>query len=298
MLGLYGPFGLIMNLTLWVLGMILGYAALQWAGGSQLAAGHSVGFGQDLYFSAATLVSSGTGSLSAQTGFARLIQVIDAASGLLTLAIVIGYLPALFQAYSRREATVSKLDARAGSPPTAGRLVIRTARRGGWSTTNDYLAEWETWTAELMETHLSYPILAYYRSQHVNQGWLAALCAVLDSCALTVAAAPAGTVDAARFTFAIGRHAVADLSYTFHTTPMPPAVDRLPPASLEVLLSELREIGVEIDQETSTIAERLGHLRGLYEPYVNALANRLDLRLPDWMATESPTDNWRTTEWH
>jgi hypothetical protein len=298
MLGLYGPFGLLMNLTLWVLGMIVGYAALQWAGGSQLAVGHGVTFGQDLYFSAATLVSSGTGSLSAQTTFARVIQVIDAASGLLTLAIVIGYLPALFQAYSRREATVSQLDARAGSPPTAGRLLIRAARRGGWPPTNDYLGEWETWTAELMETHLSYPILAYYRSQHVNQSWLAALCTVLDACALTVAAAPAGTVDAARYTFAIGRHAVADLSYTFHTTPTPPVVDRLPMASFERLLAELREGGVEIEHESATVFDRLRRMRELYEPYVNGLAHKLALRVPEWTATESPTDNWRTTEWH
>jgi hypothetical protein len=298
MLGLYGPLSLVINLALWLLGMVIGYAALQWAGGSQLSVGQGVHFGQDLYFSAATLVSSGTGSLSAQTPFARIIQVTDAASGLLTLAIVIGYLPALFQAYSKREATVSKLDARAGSPPTAGRLVIRATQRGGWPALNDYLGDWETWTAELMETHLSYPILASYRSQHVNQSWLAALCTVLDSCALTVAAAPAGTVDAARYTLAIARHAVADLSYTFRTEPTPPALDRLPMASLEQLLADLREGGVEVVEEPATVHARLVRMRALYEPYVNALAQRLSLALPEWTAPESPTDNWRTTQWH
>jgi len=298
MLGLYGPLSLVMNLALWLLGMVVGYAALQWAGGSRLAVGPGVHFGQDLYFSAATLVSSGTGTLSAQTGFARAVQVTDAASGLLTLAIVIGYLPALFQAYSKREATVSKLDARAGSPPTAGRLVMRSTRRGGWPAINDYLGEWETWTAELMESHLSYPILASYRSQHVNQNWLAAMCTVLDSCALTVALAPVGTVDDARFTFAIARHAVADLSYTFRTEPTPPAVDRLPMASLEQLIVDLREGGVEIGEALGTVYARLVRMRALYEPYVTALAAKLDVTLPAWTAPESPTDNWRTTEWH
>ena len=148
-----------------------------------------------------------------------------------------------------------------------------------------------------METHLSYPILAYCRVPARGPSY-AALCAVLDSCALAVAAARPEPWTRPGSRFHPSPTAVADLSYTLHTTPTPPAVDRLPPASLEVLLSELREIGVEIKQETVTIAERLGHLRGLYEPYVeNALANRLDLRLPEWMATESP-DNWRTTEWH
>jgi len=298
MLGLYGPVSLVMNLALWMLGLVVGYAALQWAGGSRLAVGPGVSFGQDLYFSAATLVSSGTGQLSAQTTFARVIQVTDAASGLLTLAIVIGYLPALFQAYSKREATVSQLDARAGSPPTAGRLVIRSTRRGGWPAINDYLGEWETWTAELMETHLSYPILASYRSQHVHQSWLAALCTVLDSCALTVALAPVGTADAARFTFAIARHAVADLSYSFRAEPTPPTLDRLPMARLEQLIADLRDGGIAIGEDPETAFARLQRMRALYEPYVNALANRLALTLPDWMAPESPTDNWRTTEWH
>jgi hypothetical protein len=298
MLGLYGPLSLILNLALWMLGLVVGYAALQWAGGSHLAAGSDVSFGHDLYFSAATLVSSGTGTLSAQTGFARAVQVTDAATGLLTLAIVIGYLPALFQAYSKREATVSQLDARAGSPPTAGRLVIRATRRGGWPAINDYLGDWEPWTAELMESHLSYPILASYRSQHVNQSWLAALCTVLDSCALTVAAAPVGTVDAARYTFAIARHAVADLSYTFRTEPTSPPVDRLPMASLEHLIAVLRGGGVEIDEDLATIFARLVRMRQLYEPYVYALAQKLTLTVPEWTAPESPTDNWRTTEWH
>jgi hypothetical protein len=298
MLGLYGPLSLVLNLALWMLGLVIGYAALQWAGGSQLAAGAEVSFGHDVYFSAATLVSSGTGGLSAQTGFARAVQVIDAGSGLLTLAIVIGYLPALFQAYSKREATVSQLDARAGSPPTAGRLLTRAARRGGWSSINDYLGEWEIWTAELMESHLSYPVIASYRSQHVNQSWLAALCTVLDSSALTIAAAPIGTVDRARYTFALARHAVADLSYTFRTEPIPPTSDRLPPEHLELLLAELREGGVEIEAGLTTICDRLDRLRALYEPYVTALSAHLALPLPHWTAPESPTDNWRTTEWH
>src|SRR5450759_1677219 len=137
-------------------------------------------------------------ALTAQTTFARALQVITAGSGLAVLAIVIGYLPSLYQAFSSREATVSQLDARAGSPPSAGRLLIRSTQREGWPALNRYLSGWETWVAELMETHLAYPVLAYFRSQHVNQNWLSAMCTLLDACAVTVSAAPAGTVDSAR----------------------------------------------------------------------------------------------------
>ncbi|HEX5852890.1 MAG TPA: hypothetical protein VFY36_07355 [Solirubrobacteraceae bacterium] len=298
MLGVYGPVGLLLNLVLWVVVMMFGYACLQWAGGSHLAVGHAVGFGDDLYFSAATMAASPPAGLGPESTFARVVQVIDAVSGLAVIAIVIGYVPSLYQAFSSREATVSQLDARAGSPPSAGRLVLRSTQRDGWPALNRYLSGWETWVAELMETHLAYPALAYFRSQHVNQNWLAAMCALLDACAFTVSAAPAGTVDSARFTFAIARHAVADLSYSFHVEPSAPRIDRLPAEDLHELLRQLREAGVEPGADEATIAKRLTGMRSIYEPYLNALSERLELSLPPWLAPESPTDNWRTTEWH
>jgi hypothetical protein len=299
MLGIYGPFGLLLNLVLWVAALMFGYACLQWAGGSHLGAMRStVGFGNDLYFSAATMTTDGPASLSAQTTFARVIQVIDSGSGLAVLAIVIGYLPSLYQAFSRREATVSQLDARAGSPPSAGRLLLRSADGEGWPALNRYLGGWETWVAELMETHLAYPVLAYFRSQHVNQNWLAAMCTILDACAFTIAAAPEGTVDSTRFTFAIARHAVADLSYSFHVTPTAPSRERLPEEDLMELINQLHALGVELGAEPDVVKQRITRTRAFYEPYVNALAERLELPMPPWLAPESPTDNWRTTSWH
>src|SRR6202050_382270 len=302
MLGIYGPLGVVVNLVLWVTMMMLGYACLLWADGSHLGAlagQHGVvDFGNDLYFAAATMTTNGPYGLAAHTTFARAVQVIDSGSGLAVLAIVIGYLPSLYQAFSSREATVSQLDARAGSPPSAGRLILRSAEREGWPAVNRYLGSWETWVAELMETHLAYPVLAYFRSQHINQNWLAAMCTVLDACAFTIAAAPAGTVDSSRFTFAIARHAVAALSYSFHAAPKPPPQERLSAADLDELIGKLREVGIELGSEPDTIAERLTRMRGIYEPYVNALADRLALPMPPWLAPESPTDNWRTTSWH
>jgi hypothetical protein len=302
MLGVYGPLGLVVNLVLWVGVMMLGYACLLWANGSHLAvAGHGrrvVDFGNDLYFAAATMTTNGPSNLAAHTSFARAVQVIAAASGLAVLAIVIGYLPSLYQAFSRREATVSQLDARAGSPPSAGRLVIRTAQHGGWPELAEYLGGWEKWTAELMETHLAYPILAYFRSQHVNQNWLSAMCTVLDACVLTIACAPPETIDSARFTYAIARHASVDLCYSFHVPPADPPADRLPPDSLRELLAQMQAAGIEPVVDFERVLERVTFMRGHYEPYVNALALRLDLRLPEWLAPEVTTDNWRTTEWH
>src|SRR3984885_8216795 len=120
---------------------MIGYACLQWAGHTRVGLPDG-DFGAALYFSAATFVSSGTGGLHSSDSYARVIQVLDAASGLGVLTIVIAYLPSLYQAFSRRETTVSQLDARAGSPPSAGRLVVRAAERGGWGAGNSYLHDW------------------------------------------------------------------------------------------------------------------------------------------------------------
>ena len=297
LLGTYGPFGLLLDLAIWVVLLMFGYGCLQWAAGSHLQVGRGVDFGGDLYFSAATLVSSGTAGMAAHSVAARVLQVLDAATGLAVLTIVISYLPSLYQAFSRRETTVSQLDARAGSPPSAGRLVVRAAQRRGWGAVNNYLRGWEEWSAELMETHLSYPTLAYFRSQHVNQNWLSALCTILDASALAVSAAPEGSVEEARFTFAISRHAVADLAYTFRVKPAAPP-DRLPPADFDALIAALADSGVELRDEPQAIRERLERLRRLYEPYAAVLAEHLELALPPWLAPESDTDNWRTTAWH
>ena len=299
LLGMYGPFGLLLDLALWVALLMLGYACIQWADGSHLGAGgQPVDFGRDLYYSAATLVASSPGGLSSHTALARALQVLEAATGLAVLTIVISYLPSLYQAFSRRETTVSQLDARAGSPPSAGRLVVRAAERDGWVAVNDYLRGWEEWSAELMETHLSYPTLAYFRSQHINQNWLAALCTILDASALAIAAAPAGAVEEARFTFAISRHAIADLAYTFRVQPTADPGDRLPPADFEALIEELRRSGVELGAAAEEIQARLTRFRNFYEPYALVLAEHLELTLPPWLAPESATDNWRTVAWH
>jgi len=106
--------------------------------------------------------------------------------GLDFLALVTGHLPALNQSFSRREVNISLLDARAVSPPTAAEMVYRHRDEGGLEQLRQLLHEWEFWSAELLESHLSYPVLAYFRSQHDNQSWLAALTTILDTAALVM----------------------------------------------------------------------------------------------------------------
>jgi len=292
MLGLFGPLGMLAMLALWIFGVVVGYACLHWAGGSKLGTGGSaVGFGKDLYYSSGAFFS-GTTELSAHTAYSDVLNILEAATGFAIFFIAIGYLPALFQAFSRREVAVSQLDPRAGSPPTAGALLIHSAGRGGWEDLDGYLEEWENWAAELMETHLSYPVLGYYRSQHLDQNWLAALVTVLDTCAFTMVAGPPDAGRTAQLTFAIGRHAIADLAFAFRTRTAPAEGDRLSAEALEELCSRVEDAGLELT-ENPDMGPQLKELRDSYEPYARALSRGLALPLPDWLPPEELETNWQ-----
>jgi hypothetical protein len=291
MLGMFGPLALLGVLGIWVVGLILGFAAILWGYSTEFAHPASGGFWDDLYFSGAAFFSASADLGSGGTS-ARVVGVVEAASGFGVFFIAIGYLPSLYQSFSRREVAVSQLDPRAGSPPTAGALLLGAARHGGWPYLDDYLRDWERWAAELMETHLSYPILGWFRSQHVNQNWLAALTTVLDACAVALSARPRGTAERPRLAFAIGRHAVADLAVSYRAKPPPGAPDRLSADQFSVLFERLEDAGMPLGNHDE-VAAGFERMRATYEPHVRALASRFALTLPAWLPDEEAQPNWR-----
>lgn len=282
MLGFYGPVLMLFAIALWAVALILGFALLQWAGGSHVMSGGSAGFDDDLFFSAGGFLSAST-QLSPQTALARGLFLGEATCGFGVLFVAIGYLPAIYQAFSRREVAVAQLAPRAGTPPTAGALLARSGRRGGWSDLDSYLSEWEGWAAELMETHLSYPALAYFRSQHVNQNWLAALTTVLDACAFAIAAAPEeNEVEAAEITLAIGRHAVADLSHVLRAKPCRFDPPRLGAGDFAALWELAAGSGLDL-RAKNEVEPRLDELCAGYEPFIAALERALELTPSSWL---------------
>ena len=295
MLGIFGPFALLGILGVLSSGVIAGFTGLHWANRSHLD-GHAADLADDLYFSAGSFLSAST-PLDPNNGLAKLLQIAEAATGFGVLFIAIGYLPALFQAFSRRETAVSQLDPRAGSPPTAGALLVRSGERGGWQDLDAYLHEWETWTAELMETQLSYPVIGYFRSQHINQNWLAALTTVVDSCAFSIAYAPEGAAEAAGLTFAIGRHALADIAYSFRVAAPRDVPDRLPARDLAELRARLEGSGLNLVEDEAA-DERLRELRESYERYAVAIGRQLALPLPGWLPPDDKIENWRLASAH
>ena len=298
-LSVFGPLSLLMLMGLWALGLIAGFTLLHWSLGTPLSlvpAGGVPGFGDYFYFSGVTFFTLGYGDVVPQGGPARALSVLQAGLGFGFLAITISYLPVLYQAFSRREIIISLLDARAGSPPSAGELLRRLAVGHQPSGVGGLLHEWERWAAELLESHLSYPVLSYYRSQHDNQSWVGALTAILDTCALLIAAGDGADGYQARLTFAMARHAAVDLGMVFQAPPRPPEPDRLPPADLARLSDSLRGAGLALRQGPA-VALALTELRGLYEPFVNALASYFVFALPPFQPAAPPVDNWQTSAW-
>lgn len=294
-ISVFGPLSLLGLFATWVLGLILGFALIHWSLRLPLDAPEApANFWKYLYFSASACFTVGFVRPAVPLGSA--LAVIESGLGFAFLAIIIGYLPVLYQAFSRREATIALMDGRAGSPPSAGQLLLRLGRSGNVAPVDSFLVEWEAWAAELLESHLSFPVLSYYRSQHDNQSWLAVLTVVLDTCALLLAAVKGCNHYRAQLTFAMARHAAVDLGLIFQAPPEDPNPARLPTGQWPLLRQALADAGLEV-RDGSDAETKLAELRQMYEPFVNALARRLLFTLPPLMPAEPIADNWQRSAW-
>jgi len=290
----YGPLSLILLLVVWAGAMVVGFGLIYFALGSPfIDTAHQSGFYSDLYVSGTTIFTLGIGDVTPQNPWARALVILEAGTGLGFLAVVMGYFPVLYSAFSRREVSISLLDARAGSPPTAAELLRRHSYPGAELALSVLLTEWERWSAELLESHISYPQLCYFRSQHSNQSWLAALTAILDMSALMVPGIQGYEARQAQLTFAMARHAMVDLSQILSQRPLTDVPDRLPAERYEKLYELLSEGGVKVCRDGQSI-ERLREMRVLYEGYAEALSRYLHMPLPPWLADHPFRDNWLT----
>ncbi len=297
LLGIYGPISLLALIIIWALGLVFSFALMQYGAGSSIhVTDGQPNFFMDLYFSGTTFFTLGLGDVSPHSTLSRALLITEAGFGYGFLAVIVGYLPFIYTSFSRREVNISLLDARAGTPPTAGELLRRYSYPQGQNALRELLKEWEFWCAELMESHLSYPVLAYFRSQHDNQSWIASLTAILDTCALVRTGIEGACERQAELTFAIARHAVVDLSQVFGTTPQKLSEERLTTAQLRQIRDTLAQHGMKL-HDGEAADQQLAALRRMYEPYIYALAVYLKQSLPPWIPEKKGKDNWQTTAW-
>jgi len=294
-LSFYGPMSVLLLLAAWALSLIVAFALVQWGLGTRLTAPDGGTLFEYLYLSGETFFTLGLGDIAPTSRVGRAVMVAEAGLGFGFLALVIGYVPVLYQAFSRREIEITLLDARAGSPPSAEAL-LRSHAGDDLEELAELLDDWERWSAETMESHLSYPVLSYFRSQHDNQSWLAALTTILDTSALVMVGVEGACARQAELTFAMARHAVVDLAQVLRRRPQSAARDRLPRAELRRLRVALAAGAVVLD-DSDAAADKLAELRKMYEPYVIALADHLVMPLPAWRAAGHGQHNWRASAW-
>jgi hypothetical protein len=243
--------------------------------------------------SGTTFFTIGLGDVHPMASVARFLTVAEGGVGFGFLALVIAYFPVVYQSFSRREVRLTLLDAWAGSPPSGVEVLRRLGAAGEVRALDQFLKDWEYWCSEVRESHISYPVIGYFRSQHQRQSWVSALAAVLDASALVVVGIEGVPAWQAHLTFAIARHAAVDLTQIFHTRPANEA-DRLSGDELEALRRQLEAAGLR-PLRTRESDLRLQELRRSYEPYVLGLGRSLLMPVPPWVRASAGPDNWQTS---
>jgi hypothetical protein len=302
-LGYFGPLSLITLLIFWAVSLIMGFALLQYGiGGHEQLSNEPITFGRIIYHSGETFFTLGYGDIVPTSKLARAFSVLEAGMGFAFLGVVIGYLPVVYASFSRREIQISMLDARAGSPPTATELLVRlagTAEDPGkidQMVLDGCLRDWERWAGELLESHISYPVLSFFRSQHSNQSWLGTLQTMLDVTSLLITGVDGIHPGQARVTFAMARHAAVDLAQVVNARYDPLAAERLTDTGFDTLRDTLAAAGLKL-RSTEEAQQKLTKLRSMYEPYLHSMARNLMVALPPWQHPVKTRDNWQAGPW-
>jgi len=301
-LGYFGPLSLILLLEFWAAGLIFGFALVQYGiGGHEQLGNEPITFGRILYHSGETFFTLGYGDIVPTSRGARALSVMEAGMGFAFLGVVIGYIPVVYASFSRREIQISMLDARAGSPPSAAEWLLRLAGRSedpgvDQRVLDEVLRDWERWAGELLESHISYPVLSFFRSQHSNQSWVGALTTMLDVTSLVLTGIEGVHPGQAKLTFAMARHAAVDLAQVVNARYDPAAPERLAEKDLIALRDALATAGLRLRSDEYG-QDKLAKLRSMYEPYVHSIARNLMLTLPLWRYEQKMRDNWQAGPW-
>ena len=277
------PFFFFVLLVGWVSIALLGYALILWSPAfvNGIGAG-GTSFGNALYTSGTALFTLGFGG-GVATGWTRAIAVAGGATGLGLFAVVIAYLPVLYQAFNRREVGVLLLDARAGSPPSGPELLHRMGSAGVASSLPQLFAEWERWVADVLESHMSYPILALFRSPHDYTSWVTSLGSVLDAATLILTSVDDESDERAKLLYGTGVHAVEDLFYYFRLTERESVIQR---NEFEDVLNDMKNDGFAIrpvDEAFASFTEK----RAKYAPRLDAIVVLLAAPPGQWIGDRS-----------
>lgn len=283
-LAVYGPLSMVALFGVWAACLIGGFGLMQWS----VVRGDpgSAGLLGQVIVSGDAFFTLGYGDNVPHERLARFLVIVEAGTGFGFIALTIGYLPVLYQHFTRRDVQLIEFSVRAGSPPSAEELLAWHAH-GGADALERWLARWESWAGDLIESHAAYPMLAFYRSQHRGHSWVGSLATVLDVCSLIIAGGEDGRRQQATATFVALRRTLMEVSDALEVPAAPAGDAREMNGHIHQRLgSAMRPIFADWKDEPAAM-DAVDRLRLSYEPRLIALAAYLLLPLPLWV---QPTD--------
>ena len=282
-LATFAPIGVLLMFVAWAAAFVLGYALILDGLRDEIKP-VPADFWESLYFSSTTLVPLSYGDLVPTGLFARLFTIAESATGVAVAALAITLLFSLYESFQRREELVVDLDAMAGAPPSGLQILETAADLGMRDRLSNTFDDWRAWMAAVLESHLAYPILFYFRSSHDNEAWLNSFGAVMDAANLVVSTVDGSASGSARLTLTIGNHLVEDMAWNFRFTgDQQPGVER---PEFDEAVERLRKAGYECrpNDEAWVVFSKI---RAKYASTLNEMAKRLAIIPAQWIGDRS-----------
>jgi hypothetical protein len=212
--GVYAPMLLVTLMIFWVTSLAFGFGLIFFALRGELSPSPET-YWSAVYYAGTSLLTLGFGDIVAKHGIARALSLAAAALGLGTFSIVTAFLFSLFAAFQRREAFIVTMRERTGAPPSGVDFIERHVDLDMLGELGATFGRAEEWIADIMETHLAYPVLSYFRSTHDQQSWVGTIGAFLDAATIVITTIDIGHVGAAKMLSRLGRHLVSDYAFYF-----------------------------------------------------------------------------------
>jgi hypothetical protein len=286
-LGAFAPATVMILLGVWIALLIVGFSAMLLAFGDGVAP-RLTDLGAAMYFAAISLLTIGYGDYVPTELGSRLVAVAAGTVGLGIVALTITYLFSLYASFQRREVAVVTLDARAGAPPSGITLLETCAGFESDGELEQIFESWEKWAAEVLESHLAYPVLLYFRSTHDHESWVSAIGAILDATTLLLTTVDGGPRSQSSATRAIGSHLVEDIWRSFRFAPGQgdegPGIER---PEFDDARSRLSAAGYALVGDADLAWAAFARSRAEYAGRLNALARFLDVPPAQWIGDRS-----------
>lgn len=281
-MAMFAPVGLFSLVAVWLVLVNVGFMAIFWAVDQG-------GWAQAFHQSGSSLFTLGFASV--EGAGLQAVSFVEAALGLGMVALLITYLPSIYSAFARRETLVALLEVRAGSPPSAVKMLERFHRIGWTERLTDVWTEWEVWFAEVEESHTTYPVLSFYRSPQPERHWVTAAGTVLDGAALTLSTIDVEWQPQAALQIRAGFLALRRISDFFgieyDPEPSPEAPISISRAEYDEVVAHLEEVGLPIKPDRDQAWRDFAGWRVNYDTPLLSLAELTVAPYAPWTSDRS-----------